>query len=39
MKKRKCKVKNCWNVTNGINPLCSAHQLELELKAMKVLNQ
>lgn len=32
MKKRKCKVKDCWNRTNGTNPLCSAHQFELELK-------
>jgi len=39
MKRRKCKKKDCWNRTNGANPLCSAHQFELELKAMKVLNQ
>lgn len=39
MKKRKCKKNGCWNRTNGTNPLCEAHQLELELKAIKVLNQ
>lgn len=39
MKKRKCKVKACWNRTNGINPLCSDHQFELELRAMQLLNQ
>lgn len=39
MKKRKCKVKACWNRTNGTNPLCSDHQFELELRAMQLLNQ
>lgn len=39
MRKRKCKKKDCWNRTNGTNPLCSAHQLELELKAMQVLSR
>lgn len=39
MKIRKCKKKDCWNRTYGTNPLCEAHQLELELKAMQVLKQ
>lgn len=39
MKRRKCKKKDCWNRTNGTNPLCEAHQFELELKAMQALKQ
>lgn len=39
MKKRKCKKKDCWNRVNGNNKYCTTHIMEIEVKALRVLNK
>lgn len=39
MKRRKCKVKNCFKKSNLGSVLCNEHDMKLRLAAIRVLNQ